>query len=1107
MNVRNKIFFMVLISSFSLNPVLADNIVTFSPKANMENITKVDILSPDLQQVTDLVWEYLIIDKKYWRIKGNYKFNEIIEKQLILLIRESFKWNESYYYELFSTWNRYGSELSLKSVLSSIPKTYSDINISKALFNKSLVSDKLLDASFWVDYNTSYSYNSLIRSIDRKIQDFKRSNGYYPSVNELWELSIYKNRANVKISEILSDFNYNVSEEKINKHDKSIDLKIEQLRNKVKFSLNDIWMKEFETDMKIMRVTSKNGVKALIVKYNKYNSENYNRAYRHITDWIKNIYFSNTSYTLTYKEKLLTLEEALQDIKEVWVSEVTFKDYKKLIWDNEVKWIPEIYKKIPSDSIFFHVNNPEFLFKLLDSRDAYDASWVETLKKIKDLIVDKSGLENFDEIKNNIKHDFIIVFSDIDLVSPNMLIILDKRDKWVLNPWDSPKAAVTIDDHIFIANSKKLLEWYQELDESDSIYKSDDFRYVWMKKQNVKKDVFFFAWDKFFAKLVDFEHFIKMKRKINDYVNLTDLQSFVFAFQKNNWEVLNSFNEINKILEIDAEKLSNYSVKKSIVTHNKIWKISDVLNIDEIDYDLDKITREELESYKSNVLKYKEVWNAYLDPLGIIFSEINDWFKIDFFMTPIQKFGDRDLESMKNIFEGTWIDKLDFLENEKLRIWTIGWILWLDIKQIEEKINLWANDKENNRDLYYLNRGIEEFEKEILDWNNLWSFLWWEFMLSLWWIDHSIFNSYDMEKLDLFFAVEFESKLKAKEMIKLVREKIADEFTGNSRGMENKLYWNLIKPLSEEYNNQSIYIIPNVDLYFVKPSFYYVLLDNYFYISISKSTIRKTIDEYTTWSKSKTKFINNALDWKKIFYAFLDWDSLEKVSDELIESELIIDLYLDIKSWSNFRDTNPLLFQIWKFYRDLEYSKLMSKPRPSFNETFWILELKNVDDIIYLKINRDLLKIENEEIKPELDKILDEIDAKYFEWNGWDISELLELSTKKRSRKLDELFSISLLNMLLDKEYRNSFFTNMSFAFDISDNEIQMQLNSFSSKSNKPSNISKWIDDITDKVKDTFTTDEQWNSNTVLYIIIWILVIIILAGTVVFIRNKFSNKI
>ncbi|MCP4523252.1 MAG: hypothetical protein GY828_03465 [Candidatus Gracilibacteria bacterium] len=862
MKFYNKIIFVMLGVLLSSVSVSADRTILTSTYENTpENIATPYILTPQMQKAKDLVGEYLIENNSGYYSK-NHKYNEIIEKQLILLITDNFKGNEKFYSNLFGP---YLSNYNVERVLSLIPKTYNDINISKVLFNKSLVSDKLLDASFGVDYSTSYSYSSLIGSVDRKIKDFKRTKGYYPSENELGELTVYRNRNQVNISEVLGDFDYNVKEVKRDISDTSIDLQIDKMRNHVKFSLNEKFMREFEIDMKKLKITSKDGAKALISKYDKYYKESYSREFNQISDGIKNIYFSNTSYTLTYKKKTLTFEEALEKIKEVGTNDVRFKDYKKLIGDNEVKGIPEIYKKIPSDSIFFHVNNPEFLFKLLDSRDAYDASGVATLKKVKDLIVDKSGLENFDEIKKNIKHDFIIVFSDIDLVSPNMLIILDKRDKGVLNPGDSPKAAITIDNHIFIANSKKLLEGYQELDESDSIYNSDDFRYVWMKKQNVKKDVFFFAGDKFFEKLVDFEHFIRMKRKINDYVNLSDLQTFVFAFQKNQGDKINNFTELNKILKIDSEKLSDYSVKNSIVTHSKIGKISDILNIEEIDYNLDKITREELESYKSNVLKYKEVWNAYLDPIGIIFSDTNNGFKIDFFMTPIPKFGDSDLESMKNLFEGVGIDKLDFLENKKLRIGTIGGILGLDIKKIEEKINSGANDRENNPDLYHLNKAIEEFEREILDGNNLGSFLGGEFMLSLGGIDHSIFNSYDLEKLDVFFAVEFESKLKAKEMIKLVREKIAEGFNRGSRGLENKLYSNLVKPLSEEYNNQSIYIIPNVDLYFIKPSFYYVLLDNYFYISISKATIQKTIDEYVSGSKSKTKFINNALDGKKYY--------------------------------------------------------------------------------------------------------------------------------------------------------------------------------------------------------------------------------------------------
>jgi len=51
----------------------------------------------------------------------------------------------------------------------------------------------------------------------------------------------------------------------------------------------------------------------------------------------------------------------------------------------------------------------------------------------------------------------------------------------------------------------------------------------------------------------------------------------------------------------------------------------------------------------------------------------------------------------------------------------------------------------------------------------------------------------------------------------------------------------LLKPLSEEYNGATIYTIPIRNFYF-PISFQYTLIDNFFYITISKSSIKKIID-------------------------------------------------------------------------------------------------------------------------------------------------------------------------------------------------------------------------------------------------------------------------
>lgn len=1054
----------------------------------------------NLSKVTKLVDEYLIpSSNRYWlKYKPSEKYNQIVEKQLILLIKESYVWNEDFYKNLLKPDNYYNrsNNYLLEDVIKSIPKWYKNINISSIIYNKNTVTSSLLDSTFWVKYSDSTNYNSLINTIRRQIETFKRNSWYYPSFNELWEISVYRNRKEVKVSEIIGDFEYKIIKWSIITSFKR-NIVLDNLRSKVRLSrLNSTIIQEINLD--IIKLENNLNVllaRNLIKKYEWYYSNTSDRTYNDIKKSIESIYFWNNTFELKYKNITFTSKEAKAELEKVWVSEIEYKDYKKLIWDNKVENIPEVYKMIPDNSIFFHVSNPEFLFDLLEDNQNYDNSWVEILKKVRDLIIEKAGLESFDDIKKAIKHDFVIVLSDIDLVSPNILIILDKKDKWflwVVTPWSNPKATITKWDKILIANSKELLDTYTELDEKDSIYNSDDFRYVWMKKKDVKKDIFFFAWDKFFEKLISFENYIKMKRKINDYYNLSELQSFVFAYEKISWNKVNNFDGLNKILQIEDVKLSDYELKNSILKSKRIWKIDDIKNIDEINYDLNKITREELESYKENILNYKEIWRWSLDPLWVIFTWTDKGFETDFFMTPIPEVKDNDLNLFKILFENIWTDKLDFMENKNLRIWTVGWILWFDTEKIKEKINNFSDKKETNRDLYYLSKEIEEFNNDVLWWKSIFDYFDWEIMLSIAWVEKSIFSSYNMEKLDAFLAIEFKSNLKAKEFIKIVRKKIASEFTRWWNSFEDKLTSSLIKPLSEDYNWELIYIIPEVNLYFIRPSFYYTVIGKYFYISLSKDSIKNTIDFYKEPWEVKQKFIDNSMSWNKTLFMFLDSDNLKSMLDELTSESSLTDLYLEIKTWDNLWEINLLKHKIWIYYSTLEYNNLLWKETRSLNEKYWILELKSRDNNIYLTIDKNKILIKDIELKKELLSAFDNLSTEYFTEKWWDITPLL------KDKSFDEFFAIATFNMILNKTYRDSFFNNMTSFVDMSDNEIQLKFNSFSDNIKKGGTI----DDTVDSIKETlWISTNDWKNN-ILYIIIWVLILVIVLWWAVVIKGK-----
>lgn len=68
-------------------------------------------------------------------------------------------------------------------------------------------------------------------------------------------------------------------------------------------------------------------------------------------------------------------------------------------------------------------------------------------------------------------------------------------------------------------------------------------------------------------------------------------------------------------------------------------------------YDLSKVSKTEIEDYKYNVLKYREIWRASLDPMGIVINRYGDGMELDFFMTPIPSSTDRELQQIQKMFE------------------------------------------------------------------------------------------------------------------------------------------------------------------------------------------------------------------------------------------------------------------------------------------------------------------------------------------------------------------------------------------------------------------------------------------------------------------------
>lgn len=1151
-------------------------------------------------KLKDLIDKYFVESKyNYWqKYLSNIMYNEIIEAEIKAIIIDTFKWNENFYKDLFFSSSYYWdtkNKSELEKVLGYVPKNNYNFKIKNILFNNRIAWDRLMNASFWIDYNPNVQ-DSLIIAVKRIIDNFKNVNWYYPSLEELKKERVYNNWNEVYISSIIDEIYY----KKINiDHELNpnyIVIRNESILKKAKVDLVQTEFDEIKKDLSSIENSWDLAV-SIYKKYKKrYDSIKYDRnkvserdIYASVTNLISNVYFSD-SYTIERKNNIYSYTEALKKNKEIieqnnykneykelerikvkindyylynwkypdslngkdlellnefspdidffnsfsegditdqyddtkdgfdWEKynykilddsnvysltlsddfkkyldskqEPKYKDYKKLIWDNEVENIPEIYKNIPNDSIFLHVKNPKFIFDLINRDNSLlnSSLWVWTLEKLKDLTQKWFDIKDFKTVEENLKHEFIVVISDLDLTAPDITIIINKEDKDVLVPTDNPKVAVTKWDYIYISNSKESLEKFDNLKEEDSIYNSLDFRYLWLQKWNKFKDIFFFAWDKFFENMISFDNFIKMKRKINDYLDLNDFQNYVWWYKRLYWRDI-TFSDLNNFFEntkIDKDKtMQNLDISKdSIVKHKSIWTVDNIKWLSEINYDLSFISSDELMSYQKSVLNYREVWRASLDPMWIFINSLDDGYSIDFFMTPIPDLKNNDFGFLKLLF-WTWIKEFDLLKNDKLRIGTIWWMIWFDVDKLTNKI---INADESDRDLYYLRNDIDDLNKELFDWWDIFDYLWWEAMLWFGWFDSTILDSFDSNKLDAFLAIEFTSKLKAKELISIIRKKISEDYSWYY-WIDDTLKEALIKPISQEYNWETIYSVP-LRSFFFPITFYYTIIDNFLYITLSDNSIKKIIDYSINPTKDKQKFIDKMSEEEKIFYWFLDAWKLEPVIKNLVSGTwtALEDIYLEIMSNRNLWNINPISLEISQYYQDSLYRELLWKQQETFKYKWDFLNIFEKDKELYLIINKEIVQTPNLEVNKELDSFFSKIDEIYFSEEWWKLIELLWD---------DDLFSrllkIDIFNKLVNSDFLNNFFLNISLDLNLGDDIIEFSFASF------------WENFKLSKSKDKniFSLYDSWAwINKTIYIYLGIFILLFLWSGLFFIKRK-----
>lgn len=327
-------------------------------------------------------------------------------------------------------------------------------------------------------------------------------------------------------------------------------------------------------------------------------------------------------------------------------------------------------------------------------------------------------IENFSQIQKHLKHESVIVLTNLDPTTPEITFIISEKDRDALS-WDGKSVIVKQQDgYIYISSSQAVLDNIANLKSSDSLAESDDFHYVWWKSSRIQ-DAFVFVGDRFFEKITTLDTFIKHYRKIQDHKQLTSLQELVWAYKKAYNRDAKGFDEIIELLSktwessLTSESLKNYSIQNGFVIHKNIGSLANTKTLSDANYDLNQITRKELDDYKYSRLKYRDIWRASLDPMGIIINQYKDGINIDFFMTPIPDFPDEETNLIFKNFQWALKDQLDFIRDTHVRSGMASIVFGFDTQKIKEKLDKPEGEIEKMVSMGYKEGQKELFGKEI----------------------------------------------------------------------------------------------------------------------------------------------------------------------------------------------------------------------------------------------------------------------------------------------------------------------------------------------------------------------------------------------------------
>ena len=659
----------------------------------------------------------------------------------------------------------------------------------------------------------------------------------------------------------------------------------------------------------------------------------------------------NFSYKLLKKEDKTSDYEIryIGHIGEWDVGSVNKKDYKTMMSGAVLPEIPSVFAHIPADSMVLYIKNPENLLEILNqkSNTTNRISGIDVSESIKNFIKTFFEINEFDQIQNNLKHEMAIVVNNLDATAPDIVFIISESDRETLAPTAKARVVGSKDGFIFIASSKESLEYAMNLSSEKSLKEASDFHYVWWKKSGIIKDAFVFVGDAFFEKIISLETYIAHYRKYRDYSRLSMLQELLWSYEDAFGKSVSDLVDLNVygISSLTGEILSEYSIIDGLVTHNRIGTLKSIKTLPEVKYDFSNISRKELEDYKYNVLKYRDIWQASLDPMWIVLNRYGDGMEIDFFMTPIPASPDRDIQEIQNIFEWVTKDSLNFVSNSNIRMWLVSFAIWFDPKKFQEKIQ---SNKEIGND-------FSAFSKQIIDGKNIFDYLGGEFAFSIGSLDPDIFEWWNVDKVDMYASIEVTSEEKWKELIELLKKRILGTLSPDESDDFAPVVKMLMKPLIEDYKGKKVYYVEAIPVpFFGKIGIAYTFVDNFFVVWLNRSTIHNVIDVALSGDKNKKNIVNPETLSSGTFFATL-FDGVT-FSDEIKKLYQKNENTLARYIVSNFGNSNNYTSLIASYYSSEDRNKRLEQKGVPFYYELGAVSLDGKEWNITIKIDENKLK-------------------------------------------------------------------------------------------------------------------------------------------------------